>query len=169
MDARRGAGDVAAVWTILLETSGDSRKINDEKGGALTTVEVYNPVKNKWQKKADLLTPRYRHTSSVVKGKLYVISGLDNNNFVSRVDAYDPLTDTCTRKSGMPRRRYLHAAAVVAGKIHIIGGTPINASVEVFDPAINAWTKQTQMPTSRAGLSASVLDGQIYAIGGATS
>ncbi len=47
--------------------------LNDYTG--LSTVEEYDPVTNKWAKKADMPTARYFLSTSVVKGKISVIGG----------------------------------------------------------------------------------------------
>lgn len=41
----------------------------------LSTVEAYNPETDKWEKKADMPTPRDALSASVVNGKIYAIGG----------------------------------------------------------------------------------------------
>ncbi len=59
---------------------------------AVSTVEEYDPVTDKWTKKADMLTPRFQHAASVVGGKIYAIGGITGQgwiNVISTVEEYD--------------------------------------------------------------------------------
>jgi N-acetylneuraminic acid mutarotase len=138
----------------------------------LPTVEEYDPVKDKWEKRADMPTRRNDLSTSAVNGKIYAIGGgcWDGN---STVEEYDPATDTWTEKAHMPTARWGLSTSVVDGKIYAIGGgrgTWPNvvsfSTVEVYDPAQDIWTKRSDMPTARCYLSTSSIDGKIYAIGG---
>jgi len=143
-------------------------------GKTLKTVEVYDPVTNTWTKKADMPTPRFSSSISVVSGKIYVIGGHGGGvNMLSTTEEYDPKTDTWIRKASMPTKRHSLSASAVNGKIYAIGGTIIEGmkfvsfpTVEEYDPATDTWTKKANMPTKRAALSTSVVSGKIYAIGG---
>ena len=95
----------------------------------LSTVEVYNPKMNDWQRIADMPTPRAGAMTAVVDGTIYVFggySGIDNRGenfkFLDIVEAYNPQTDTWVRKQDMPFPRINFGTGVVAGKVYIIGG-----------------------------------------------
>lgn len=139
----------------------------------LSTVEVYDPVKDKFTKKADMPTARFALSTSVVKGKIYAIGGGDDNKAHSVVEEYNPATDKWTKKANMPTPRWLLSTSVVNGRIYAIGGCsivnaagPALSTVEVYDPVTDKWTKKADMPTARMGLSSGVVDGKVYAIGG---
>lgn len=95
---------------------------------ALSTVEEYDPATDTWTKKADMPTPRYVLSTSVVNGKIYAIGGQSGRpiggipNPLETVEEYDPATDTWTNKTGMPTARGGLSASAVDGKIYAIGG-----------------------------------------------
>jgi len=122
--------------------------------------------------KADMPTPRFGLTTSVVDGKIYAIGGgkTPYGKYLSTLEVYDPTTDTWTTKADMPTARAFVSTSVVNGKIYAIGGAPRaetdTPTVEEYDPATDTWTKKADMSTGRCFLSTSVVDGKIYAIGG---
>jgi len=125
--------------------------------------------------KADMPTPRFGLTTSVVDGKIYAIGGgkTPYGAYLSTVEEYDPSTDTWTKKADMPTARSGHSASVVNGKIYVIGGEPRAqasvSTVEEYDPAMDTWTRKADMPTKRTFLCTCAVDGEIYAIGGVTA
>ncbi len=136
-------------------------------GLVVPTVEEYDPVTNKWTKKADMPPPRSGLSASMVNGKIYTIGG--SAKFVT-VNEYNPSTDKWTNKADIPTRRGYLSTSVVNGKIYVVGGwdgmDKFFSTVEEYDPSTDTWTKKASMPTARAWLSASVANGKIYAIGG---
>jgi N-acetylneuraminic acid mutarotase len=123
-----------------------------------------------WTQKADMPTPRWMLSASVVHGKIYAIGGRtsepDNVRF-STVEEYDPTTDTWIRKADMPTARDNFATSVVSGRIYAIGGTRGGwSTAEEYDPSTDTWTRKADMPTPRRSLATCTVDGKIYAIGG---
>lgn len=117
-------------------------------------------------------TARYGLTSSVIGGKIYVMSGHTNNGPSDTIEVYDPSVDVWSTPSvtGTFTRRYQHTASVVDGKIFIIGGgTPsLISTIEVFDPATNTRTTPVTSGnfTKRSLLTSSVFANKIYVFGG---
>ena len=138
----------------------------------LSTVEAYDPVTDTWTSKAEMPTPRYGLSISVVDGIIYAIGGT-NSDFIglSIVETYDPVSDTWTSKTDMPTGRGWLSTSVAAGRIYVLGGFPDISfiplsKVEVYDPATDVWTQVADLPTPRAVFSTSLVNGVIYAIGG---
>ena len=147
----------------------------------LSTVEVYDPQTNTWQRGADMPTPRTNAKAAVVNGTIYVFGGynskdkfLQNWEMADRVEAYDPLTDTWTRKKKMPISRFYFGLGVVAGRVYLIGGTTGLGvgqeqrmdRVDIYDPATDTWAKGRRMPTRRDPGGVAVVSTRIYVIGG---
>ncbi|MBI1930154.1 hypothetical protein HYR99_38625 [Candidatus Poribacteria bacterium] len=135
----------------------------------LSTVEAYAPETDTWMKKADMPTPRWDLSTSVVNGKIYAIGGAGHDGFLGTVEEYDPATNAWTIKADMPTPRDRLSTSVVNGKIYAIGGAGVGGeltTVEEYDPATDNWTKKADMLTPRYQLSTSVVNGKIYAIGG---
>jgi len=126
-----------------------------------------------WTTKASMLTGRYKHTSNVVNGKIYVIGGRDaNNNQLSLVEEYDPTTDIWSTKTPMPTGRSGHTSSVYNGKIYIFGGYDVQSSseitwIEVYEPATDTWSTMTSfMQQGRSILTSKMVNGKIYVFAG---
>ena len=165
----------AGVNGKIYAIAGDNLGIAN--GGPVAFVEEYNPVLDKWTKKADIPTPRNRFSTCVLNGKIYAIGGSPPGADIalSSIEEYDPVTDTWTKKRDMPTPRVLACSAAVNGKIYVMGGANIVngqivvlSSVEKYDPIKDEWTKEKDMPIEAGVQYASVVDGKIYAIGGMT-
>jgi N-acetylneuraminic acid mutarotase len=145
-------------------------------GGALATVEVYDPVTNSWSTTpAPMPTARYGLATATVNGKIYAIGGTGTVTGVlnlATVEVYDPVANSwSTTPAPMPTARGSLAAATVNGKIYAIGGTGTGvlnlATVEVYDPVANSWSSTAApMTTARYELAVATVNGKIYAIGG---
>ncbi len=117
--------------------------IQNEPDPYLSSVEVFNPKTNQWQKRTEMPAPKTSHTASIIDGKIYVIGGyVGEGNEVKNlatIESYDPATDCWTQEPDMLIGKSGHTTEVVDGKIYIFGGSshfgkdPLT-SVEVYDP-----------------------------------
>ncbi len=138
------------------------------------SVEMYDPLIDRWTAKAPLPVGLHHVGIGVVGGRLYVIggytkSGLSVWNPVATVNAYDPATDRWTERASMPTVRGALSVTEHEGKLYAIGGYDRqgnNAQVEVYDPLRNVWTTGASLPTPRDHLATATVAGKIYAIGG---
>ena len=173
--ARQGVA-VAAVDGIIYAIGGWEGNIATCLGNMLSTVEAYDPAKDRWTRKADMPTPRTLSAIAVVDGIIYVIGGWNDPWVLSTVEAYDPAADRWTRKADMPTARYQLAACAIDGRIYVSGGgtkpsriapdfAPV-PTVEVYDPAADTWTQASDMPRTRLLHTASAVAGKMYIIGG---
>ena len=161
---------------------------------SVSTVEMYDPKTDTWERKTDMPTSRTPSTS-VVDGKIYAIGGIELKRFeidvilngeprkvkrreikeLPTVEMYDPAPDTWIQKADMPTPRST-STCVVDGKIYAIGGIAPNNikkkkpwrldTVEVYDPTTDTWAKAKKMNHVRSGAAISVVDGKIYVMGG---
>ena len=135
----------------------------------LSTVEEYDPVADKWERKASMPTARADVSTSVVKGKIYAIGGFEfvgggRSRPLSTVEEYNPQVNEWTAKVRMPDAKRSVSTSAVNGKIYVIGGE----ITEEYDPATETWNDKAPMSIPRWSLSTSVVDRKIYAIGGET-
>ena len=177
MPTQRSSFDTCIVNGKIYAIGGEIDKLVGDV--SISTVEMYNPKTDTWERKADMPTARAYVSTSVVDGKIYAIGGLEmkkrNGGYdikeLPTVEMYDPVTDTWTQKADMPTPRST-STCVVDEKIYAIGGVGSNrkqrrlATVEIYDPATDTWAKSQSMNHARDGLTTSVVDGEIYAIGG---
>ena len=155
----------------------------DNKAGpfGLSTVEIYDPQTNTWQRGADMPTLRTNAKAAVVNGTIDILGRynskdrfLQNWKMADRVEAYDPLTDTWTPKKEMPISRFYFGLGVVGGKVYLIGGTTGLGDgqeqridrLDIYDPATDTWAKGPKMPTRRDPGGVVVVGTRIYVIGG---
>ena len=141
-----------------------------------TSVEVYDPVKNKWTKKSPMKTPRFSFQTKIVGGKIYSIGGVnDKANALSSVEEYDPSTDRWLSKKDMNLARNWFQTVVVDGKIIAIGGgkkagdysrSNFLSSVEEYNPKTNTWTEKAPLLTPRGWFQSAIVNDQLYVLGG---
>ena len=164
---------------------GGNRRLKRGEFGDLSvsSVEMYNPKTDTWERKSDMPTARSGVSVSVVDGKIYAIGGTKTKTIqvprgfsseseeLATVEMYDPVTDTWTQKADMstPKKTM---TCVVNGKIYAVGGwlttneKPHLETVEVYDPGTDTWAKAQSMDCARCSAAISVVNGEIYAIGG---
>ncbi|WP_062487952.1 Kelch repeat-containing protein [Candidatus Nitrospira inopinata] len=138
------------------------------------SLEVYDPVTDRWTAKTPLPVGLHHVGIGVAGGRLYVIGGYARSGIniwspVATVYAYDPTTDRWAERAPMPTARGALAVAELGGKLYAIGGFDRKANVaavEVYDPTLDRWTARAPLPTPRDHLATATVDGKIYAIGG---
>jgi N-acetylneuraminic acid mutarotase len=165
-------------------TVGDS---DDPVSGFTGANEVYDPVKNIWETKASMPTPRADLCASVVDGKIYLIGGKEYwevNSFYHELnvtEVYDTATDSWTTNASMPIPAFGYASEVINDKIYLIGGarqfqdqlgtfTAIGAN-QVYDSKNDTWSSRASLPVVVSYSAACVTSGvtaprRIYVVGG---
>ncbi|RWW10495.1 hypothetical protein GW17_00025956 [Ensete ventricosum] len=112
----------------------------DCTGDSLSSVEVYDPYRNKWTLIASLRCPRWGCFACSFEGKLYVMGGrssftIGNSRFV---DVYNPQHHSwCEMKSGCVM---VTAHAVLAKKLVCIEWKN-QRKLAIYDPVDNSWRK----------------------------
>jgi N-acetylneuraminic acid mutarotase len=91
------------------------------------SVEMYDPVIDRWTSKAPMPVGLHHVGIGVADGRIYVIggysrSGLSVWNPVATVYAYDPVTDSWSERTPMPTARGALSVALHEGKLYAIGG-----------------------------------------------
>lgn len=155
--------------------------VHDKQLGKQVTtdlVEVYDPLTNRWEKRANMPTKRERMGTAVVGGKVYVIGGhvlLQGvgiaDRFITTIEAYNPKIDRWRKLPDMPKFRFTFATTVVDNEIYIIGGYSLEngfkriTAVDVYNPMVNRWRIIEPIPTAKTTVAA-VAKGTIYLFGG---
>lgn len=155
---------------------------NKQLGKQVSTglVEVYDPLTNRWEQRADMPTKRGYIDVAVVDDKIYVIGGfilleqglgLRVDRFSRRIEEYNPKTNTWRRLPDIPTFKYDFSTVVVDREIYTIGGYDLDNHdayldlVEVYHPAANRWRPSLPMLTPKVTVAA-VANGTIYLLGG---
>ena len=156
--------------------------VHDQKLGrdvAIDLVEAYDPLTNRWEKRADMPTARGATDAVVVDGKIYVIGGYNwqwgplVDKFVTSIEEYNPKTDQWRELPDMPMRKFMFASVAIDNEIYTIGGahTPGGnrltrfADADVYNPTTNKWREVEPMTIPKA-TRAVVVKGTIYTLGG---
>jgi N-acetylneuraminic acid mutarotase len=142
----------------------------------IRALQVYDPARNTWTRKADLPRTSSLGVSGVINGKLYVLvgeekdcpdCGLTPSRLLFR---YDPGTNTWAKLAWCPNFHRAGMAGVINGKFYVAGG--FNAKdgtdnkLDIYDPVRNRWSSGAPIPGGRGGAGAAVLGGKLYVIGG---
>lgn len=141
-------------------------------------VEVYDPLTNRWEKRADMLTEREPTNAEVVDGKIYVLGGYilrQGGNLAARftrsIEEYNPKTDKWRKLPEMPMLKGWFASVVVDSEIYTIGGVSLEHkiqridTVDVYNPRDNSW-RVGQPITIAKTTTPTVANDTIYLFGG---
>ena len=140
-------------------------------------VEAYDPLTDRWEKRADMLIARQHPAAEVVDGKVYVIGGYIlqlgalANRFTSSIEEYNPKANTWRKLPDMPMRKGWFASAVVDNEIYTIGGVSLDHginridAVDVYNPTANNWRVEQPITIAKTTTPA-VANGTIYLFGG---
>jgi N-acetylneuraminic acid mutarotase len=124
MPTARSWLSATAVDGIIYAIGGTTCEGGDTWGSISTLVEAYDPVADKWTRKADIPVAKGSHCASAVDGIIYVSGGGTGipNVATDEVWAYDPVADVWEEKANMPTARHTLASCALDGKIYAIGG-----------------------------------------------
>ena len=140
-------------------------------------VEVYDPLTDRWEKRADMPTEREPSNAVVVDGKIYVLGGYIlqqgalANRFTRSIEEYNPKTNKWRKLPDMPMLKGWFATVVVDNEIYTIGGVSLDNGikrtdvVDVYNPRDNNW-RVGQPITIAKTTTPAVANGTIYLFGG---
>jgi len=142
-------------------------------------MEVYDPVANSWETKANLPGPRWSGDfGCAYNGKIYIISGSDVMSDlypylypITTVYEYNPSSDTYTQKADIPTGRCYKEVEELNGKVYVMAGATSHVSMvsnknEVYDVATNTWAEKVPTPYWAYGPGLTKYNGKLYFSGG---
>lgn len=135
------------------------------------TVEEYDPTRNVWTRKAQMLTPRGFANVAAVNGVLYAISGqVGCGAYSTAVEAYNVANNYWSARRPMPALQLAGGAAAINSIVYVVGGQDEGAVIlnrlMAYDPATDIWTARTPMPSARTVPAVAACNGQLYVMGG---
>ena len=154
------------VRDIYARTSDNQHDCKD--GWSVT--EIYDPSTDTSKISTPLITPRWKHTATLLNdGKVLVVGGTNNSSSILEAEIFDPSTETWTDVGPMFHPRSGHTASLLSdGRVLISGGftyVPISYA-EIYD-AKEGWIKTENLMGPRYMHSAVPLsDGEVLVIGG---
>jgi N-acetylneuraminic acid mutarotase len=178
------SGSVTAVIDDRIYVMGGGFKQPNGRFKFLTTVEIYHPDTDSWERGPDLLMPHDYPAVAVLDGAIYVLGG-HHPDATKAGPKTDPGFDFCERldlASGkweeiapLGQPRFALAALVVDGAILTMGGVAFTPDgfnnftlVERYDAAQNRWLRDERhtLPWPAAGLGACLHNERMYIFGG---
>lgn len=132
---------------------------------------VYDPLGDRWDRRAPLPTARDHVAALPYGGVIHVVGGRVNS-FLTNSNlhhAYNPKKDAWEVRSPLPTARSGHGAAIVDGRLFVMGGEGSNrvfGQNEAYDLQKDSWEQYAPMPTPRHGLGAVAIGRTIYVAGG---
>ena len=139
------------------------------KDGWVVT-EIYDPSTDTSKMSTSLITPRWKHTATLLNdGKVLVVGGTNNSSSILEAEIFDPSTETWTDVGPMFHPRSGHTASLLSdGRGLVSGGftyVPISYA-EIYDVK-EGWIKTENLMGPRYMHSAVPLsDGEVLVIGG---
>ncbi|KAM8995801.1 kelch-like protein 9 [Ara ararauna] len=143
--------------------------------GTLTcTVELYQPIDNKWEFTAPFPMPIADHAGTTHKGILYISGGFSGGKTLRDTYSYLPHLQRWICNSAMAFTRCDHGMATVRDKIFCIGGRTLKGveewthvnEMEYYCPGSNQWTTLKLPPFNCCQFSIAAHDTTLYLAGG---
>lgn len=111
----------------------------------------YDPDRDVWSRRADMMELRGLHCMCTVGDRLYVMGGnhfrgTNDYDDVLSCEFYSPATDQWTVVAPMPRGQSDVGVTVFKGRIYVVGGYSWNSRcmvdiVQCYDPEKDEWEK----------------------------
>lgn len=138
-------------------------------GGALTTVEAYNPVTNSWAEKSPIPVAIDSVYAVASKNIIYVAGGyVSGPGRVATLYSYNPATDTWAQEASMKVARSNPATGILGGIIVAggLGSSGVTTDTETYSTPTNKWKTIAAMPTALAASCFGAISGKFYVASG---
>ncbi|MFC4116405.1 DUF6603 domain-containing protein [Nonomuraea zeae] len=140
----------------------------ERAGGALASVELFDPVTRAWSAAQPMTDARTGHQAVLLDdGRVLVTGGAlptgdGNERAIAYCEIYDPATGAWTPTGSLATPRKGHQATLLPdGRVLVTGGDAVVAadgtfsprslaSAELYDPVAGSWTPAAGMPGGRS-------------------
>jgi len=147
-------------------------------GEYLSSVEVYDPVRQQFAMLGQLKEGRSGHSATLLPdGRILIVGGVGRGwTFLASVEVFDPVTGVSQAVGPLSVARESHTATLLKdGRVLVVGGhrgrredMEVYASAELYDPATRRFQPTAHMTTARHKHDAVLLsDGRVLVLGGA--
>ncbi|MFJ4193154.1 Kelch repeat-containing protein [Pseudomonas sp. NPDC089534] len=153
--------------------------LSQVQGQVLASVEIYDPVANRWSAAADVPFARMNHTATLLASGKVLVSGGYSAQLNAAIDdaaLFDPATGEWSTVQPLPERRMQHTATRLAdGRVLVVGGAdapfyPGRADAYLYDPQADRWSLAGTMVHGRTGHDVTrLLSGRVMVTGAASS
>ncbi|MFN9897658.1 MAG: hypothetical protein ACK55Z_02425, partial [bacterium] len=101
---------------------GTSTERDDEEGGHLADVCVWDESVGVWTAGVPMKMGRYRFAATVVEGRIYALGGITDEGVAASVESWAPGEASWHIEPDMPAPRFGHQALCLSGRLYVIGG-----------------------------------------------
>lgn len=165
-----------AAHTATTLASGDVLVVGGmaEGGGSVTSVELFDPLRNGVREVGSLAQPRSGHTATLLPDGRVIVAGGYNGEYLATVEVYEPATGRLRSAGSLQEGRSGHTATLLRdGRVLIAGGVgrgwTFLQSAELYDPTTGKSQRIGAMSAPRESHTATLLqDGRVLVIGGHT-
>jgi N-acetylneuraminic acid mutarotase len=166
-------GTARSDYTATLLTNGQVLVAggNSSSGGALSSVELFDPTTQTWKNSGSMRFARRYHTATLLpNGKVLVAAGVGTSGYLSSWELYDPNIGQWTANGSMTKTRGYHTATLLAnGQVLVAGGAGPDPSAELYNPTNGTWTATGSLNYGRIWHTATLLtNGQVLVAAGRT-
>lgn len=178
------SGAVAAVIDDRIYVMGGGYKKPDGRFKFLTTVEIYDPERDRWEKGPDMIQP-HDYPGVAVSGRNIYIMGGHHPDATEGGPSRDPGFAFCevlnlhegrwVEIASLPVPRFALKGVVLQGKVIATGGVAFTGKglteydlIDIYDPGKDAWTRQEgfSLPWPAAAHGVCIHEGCLYLFGG---
>ena len=106
----------------LYVIGGTSTERDDEEGGHLADVCVWDESVGVWTAGVPMKMGRYRFAATVVEGRIYALGGITDEGVAASVESWAPGEASWHIEPDMPAPRFGHQALCLSGRLYVIGG-----------------------------------------------
>lgn len=159
----------SAVVENILYVIGGCNSACGGGGGALTTVEAYNPTTNTWSEESPIPIAIDSVYAVESKNIIYVVGGyVQGSGRVATLYSYTPATNTWAQLASMnvgrsnPATGYLGGIIVAGG----LGNGGVTGDNELYNVAKNTWKTLPAMPTAVSAPCFGTISGKFYVASG---
>ena len=141
----------------------------------LTSVERIDLMVNKWEKIADLTSPRYNSNGFVYKKKIYIFGGHDGHTYLDSVEAYDTINNKWELMPDLKMARPLSNFTItttINNEFLFIGGLNkeiFNNEITRFNVDEGKYEKIAELKEARSGHKVFLYDQMLIILGGSRS
>ncbi|ELT96873.1 hypothetical protein CAPTEDRAFT_120806, partial [Capitella teleta] len=105
---------------------------------------------NKWNELPPMLTARSHHSSILYNNHLYIVGGINGNDFLDSAEELDMENLRWSRLPPLPHPVCQTCLAIVSNKLLVFGGFRAreeNKTIEKYSPSTDTWSEWTlKMP-----------------------
>lgn len=140
-----------------------------DRGECLRSVEIYDPLLNRWTQLTPMREARGRFDITVIDGKVYAIGGCNGTTELATAEVYNSENGKWAALPPLTLARSNIGVCDLDGKVYCVGGWNGQYGMKkcnVFDPVTTEWSDIAPLNFGRYQAAVTSMHGKVYAVGG---